>query len=354
MNAAWDFTGNARGGTAVDGVSATKNGSQPASAIELTTNKTGSGATMTVLTNTKCEWNGKLQFSTGKSDNDLFTITADADCTAVIKVGSSSGSKTSGRVNALKLGSTVIYDFDSKDTKDATEKTVSLKKGANTFSGSGVCILKVTLSASTTPTTPPATGDSGTTTTGSGSSGSGDTTGTGTSGGTTAGDDGNGASDDPGSAAASIPLTFDATKFAEIATKIPASNAPVTPSSSDADTSASIKAVSLQLGEGMKIDSSRFNVGGSLQKKGKNAIIFTAPTGATKVEVHFYNNGANNGGRKLQIAKYDEDSVSATDGTKETVANSKDDITEEFDITAGEKYMLGGTNGLYITKFVIK
>ncbi len=146
VNAAWDFTSNARDGTAVDGVSATKGGSQPSSAIELTTNKTGSGATMTVLTNTKCEWNGKLQFSTGESDKDLFTITADADCTAVIKVGSSSGSKTSGKVNALKLGSTVIYDFDSKDTKDAVEKTVSLAKGANTFSGSGICISTVKLS----------------------------------------------------------------------------------------------------------------------------------------------------------------------------------------------------------------
>ena len=146
VNAAWDFTSNARDGTAVDGVSATKGGSQPSSAIELTTNKTGSGAKMTVLTNTKCEWNGKLQFSTGESDKDLFTITTDAACTAVIKVGSASSSKTSGKVNALKLGNTTIYDFDTKDTKDAVEKTVSLAKGANTFSGSGICISTVKLS----------------------------------------------------------------------------------------------------------------------------------------------------------------------------------------------------------------
>lgn len=146
VNAAWDFTENARDGSAVDGISATKGGAQPTSAIELTTNKTGSGATMTVLTNTKCEWNSKLQYSTGQNEYDLFTITTDEACTAVIKVASSSGTKTSGKINALKLGSTTIYDFDSVDTKDAAEKTVSLSKGANTFSGSGVSIYTVTLS----------------------------------------------------------------------------------------------------------------------------------------------------------------------------------------------------------------
>ncbi len=146
VNASWDFTSNARDGTAVDGVSATKGGSQPTSEIELTTNKTGSGATMKVLTATICEWNGKMQFSTGSKDVDLFTITTDADCTAVIKVGSASSSKTSGKVNALKLGDTTIYDFDSIDTKDAVEKTVSLTKGANKFTGSGITIATVKLS----------------------------------------------------------------------------------------------------------------------------------------------------------------------------------------------------------------
>ncbi|WP_298533452.1 hypothetical protein [uncultured Treponema sp.] len=146
IDAAWDFTNNVRAGTAVDGVSATKGGSQPESEIELTTNKTGSGATMKVLTATKCEWNGKLQFSTGSKDVDLFTITTDADCTAVIKVGSASSSKTSGKVNALKLGDTTIYDFDSIDTKDAVEKTVSLTKGENKFTGSGITIATVKLS----------------------------------------------------------------------------------------------------------------------------------------------------------------------------------------------------------------
>lgn len=147
VNASWDFTSNARDGTAVDGVSATKGGSQPTSEIELTTNKTGSGATMKVLTATKCEWNGKLQFSTGSKYVDLFTITADADCTAVIKVGSASSSKTSGKVNALKLGDTEIFNFDTVDTKaDAVEKTVSLTKGANKFTGSGITIATVKLS----------------------------------------------------------------------------------------------------------------------------------------------------------------------------------------------------------------
>lgn len=146
VNASWDFTSNARDGTAVDGVSATKGGAIPSSEIELATNKTGSGATMTVLTNTKCEWNGKLQFSTDTKDVDLFTITTDADCTAVIKVGSASSSKTSGKVNALKLGDTTIYNFDSLDTKDAVEKKVSLTKGENTFSGSGITIATVKLS----------------------------------------------------------------------------------------------------------------------------------------------------------------------------------------------------------------
>ena len=147
VNAAWDFTGNARDGEAVDGVSATKGGAQPTEVIELTTNKTGSGATMTVLTNTKCEWNGKLQFSTGSSDKDLFTITTDAACTAVIKVGSASSSKASGKVNALKLGETTIFDFDTVDTAaTAVEKTVFLTKGTNTFSGSGITIATITLS----------------------------------------------------------------------------------------------------------------------------------------------------------------------------------------------------------------
>ena len=113
----------------------------------MTTNKTGSGATMTVLTNTKCEWNGKLQFSTGSSDKDLFTITTDAACTAVIKVGSASSSKASGKVNALKLGETTIFDFDTVDTAaTAVEKTVFLTKGTNTFSGSGITIATITLS----------------------------------------------------------------------------------------------------------------------------------------------------------------------------------------------------------------
>ena len=147
VDAAWDFTGNKRDGTAVDGVSATKGGSQPTSEIELTTNKTGSGATMKVLTATKCEWNGKLQFSTGSKDYDLFTITADVDCTAVIKVGSASSSKSSGKVNALKLGDTVIFNFDTVDTKaDTVEKTVSLTKGENKFTGSGITISTVKLS----------------------------------------------------------------------------------------------------------------------------------------------------------------------------------------------------------------
>ena len=146
IDAAWDFTGNARDGKAVDGVSATKGGVQPSSPIELTTNKTGSGATMTVLTGTKSEWNSKLQFSTGSKDVDLFSITTDAACTAVIKVGSSSSSKTSGKVNALKLGDTVIFDFDTVDTAaDAVEKTVSLAEGENKFTGSGVSIFTVTL-----------------------------------------------------------------------------------------------------------------------------------------------------------------------------------------------------------------
>lgn len=147
VDAAWDFTSNKRDGDAVDGVSATKGGSQPTSEIELTTNKTGSGATMKVLTATKCEWNGKLQFSTGTKDYDLFTITADADCTAVIKVGSASSSKSNGKVNALKLGDTVIFNFDTVDTKaDAVEKTVSLTKGENKFTGSGITISTVKLS----------------------------------------------------------------------------------------------------------------------------------------------------------------------------------------------------------------
>ncbi|MCM1470841.1 MAG: hypothetical protein NC041_10285, partial [Bacteroides sp.] len=149
--------------------------------------------------------------------------------------------------------------------------------------------------------------------------------------------------------------TLDAAKFTEITTKIPEIDAPKTPESSDTETTAFIKALSMQLGENMKIDSNRFNAGGSLQAKGKNAVIFIAPTGTSKIEVHFYNNGANNGGRILKIAEYSEDSnFTATDGKKETVANSKEDIVEEFDITAGKKYMLGGSNGVYITKFIIK
>ena len=147
VNASWDFTSNARDGTAVDGVSATKGGSIPSTELELTTNKTGSGATMKVLTATKCEWNKKLQFSTGSDDKDLFTITADADCTAVIKVGSASSTKSSGKVNALKLGETTIFNFDTVDTKaDAVEKTVSLTKGENKFTGSGITIATVKLS----------------------------------------------------------------------------------------------------------------------------------------------------------------------------------------------------------------
>lgn len=147
INASWDFTANVRDGTSVDGISASKGGSQPSTNIELTTNKTGSGATMTVLQNTKCEWNKKLQFSTGESDKELFVLTTDETCTAVIKVGSASSTKGSGKVNALKLGETVIFDFDSVDTKaDAVEKTVSLAKGVNTFSGSGITISTIKLS----------------------------------------------------------------------------------------------------------------------------------------------------------------------------------------------------------------
>lgn len=147
INASWDFTANVRDGTSVDGISASKGGSQPSTNIELTTNKTGSGATMTVLQNTKCEWNKKLQFSTGESDKELFVITTDETCTAVIKVGSASSAKSSGKVNALKLGETVIFDFDSVDKKaDAVEKTVSLAKGVNTFSGSGITISTIKLS----------------------------------------------------------------------------------------------------------------------------------------------------------------------------------------------------------------
>ena len=145
VNAAWDFTGNARDGNNVDGISSAKGGTTPESPCELTTNKTGSGATMTVLTDTKSMWNGKLQFATGDSDKELFTITADEACTAVINVSSASSSKTAGKVNALKLGETVIFDFDSVDAVDEVEKTVSLAKGENKFTGSGVSIHKVTL-----------------------------------------------------------------------------------------------------------------------------------------------------------------------------------------------------------------
>ncbi|MCM1322454.1 MAG: hypothetical protein NC041_06200 [Bacteroides sp.] len=147
IDAAWDFTGNARSGKAVDGVSATQGGEIPSEAFELKTNKTGSGATMLIGTVIKCEWNGKLQFSTGTKDSDLFVINADAACTATISVGSASSSKSSGKVNALKLGETVIYNFDSVDTKDVAEKTIQLAKGENNFTGSGVVITKVVLSS---------------------------------------------------------------------------------------------------------------------------------------------------------------------------------------------------------------
>ncbi len=142
----WDFSGNARAGSAVDGVTATKGGSQLSSAVELKTNKTGSGATMSVLTASKCEWNGKLQFSTGTKELDLFSITVNEPCTAVITVSSSSGSKSAGKVNTLKLDGKVIYDFDSLDAKDPTDKTVKLSKGENKFTGSGVSIHAVTVS----------------------------------------------------------------------------------------------------------------------------------------------------------------------------------------------------------------
>ena len=151
-----------------------------------------------------------------------------------------------------------------------------------------------------------------------------------------------------------LPYTITASKFTKISDKTTAAS--TTPTSDDATTSAIVKAIGLALGESMRIDGNplRFNVGGSLQEKGKNAIIFTAPTGATSIEVHFYNNGESAGDRYLQIAEYSDSNISATDGTKKTVASSKDDIVDTFAITAGKKYMLGASNGLYITEIVIK
>lgn len=147
--------------------------------------------------------------------------------------------------------------------------------------------------------------------------------------------------------------TLEASNFDTITTK---TTAITNPTSSDATTAAAITALSLQLGAGMKIDGSslRFNCGGSLQKAGKNAVIFTAPTGATSVEVHFYNNGGTAGGRHLQIAEYSDSTISPTTSAEATVAGSSDDIVTTFSITAGTKYSLGGDNGLYITKIVIQ
>ena len=151
-----------------------------------------------------------------------------------------------------------------------------------------------------------------------------------------------------------LPYTITASKFASITTAT--TEASTTPESDDATTSAIVEAIGLALGESMRIDGNpqRFNIGGSLQKKGKNAIIFTAPTGATSIEVHFYNNGGSAGNRYLKIAEYSDSNVSATDGTQKTVASSTDDIVDTFAITAGKKYMLGASNGLYITEIVIK
>ena len=151
-----------------------------------------------------------------------------------------------------------------------------------------------------------------------------------------------------------LPYTITASKFASITTATEADS--TTPTSDDATTSAIVEAIGLALGQSMRIDGNpqRFNIGGSLQKKGKNAIIFTAPTGATSIEVHFYNNGGSAGDRYLKIAEYSDSNVSATDGTQKTVASSTDDIVDTFAITAGKKYMLGASNGLYITEIVIK
>jgi len=153
---------------------------------------------------------------------------------------------------------------------------------------------------------------------------------------------------------AAVTYTIEAAKFDAISEKTTEDS--TTPTSTDSETTEIINTLGLALGNSMRIDGNpqRFNVGGSLQKKGKNAIIFTAPTGATTIEVHFYNNGGSAGGRYLQIAEYSDTAVAATNGTEETVASSSEDIVDSFDITAGTKYMLGGSNGLYITKIVIK
>ncbi len=156
------------------------------------------------------------------------------------------------------------------------------------------------------------------------------------------------------SAGGATTYTLEASNFDTITTK---TTAITNPTSSDATTAAAITALSLQLGVGMRIDGSslRFNCGGALQKAGKNGVIFTAPTGATSVEVHFYNNGASAGGRHLQIAEYSDSTISPTTSAEVTVDGSSDDIVTTFSITAGTKYSLGCDNGgVYITKIVIQ